>query len=264
MILAANDLLRFLDRVPALGVGGAIVLTLVGLVLWLFGGYIIRVATVIGGLVIGTLAGVLVSPWLGGADMWWVMALLGGVVGGLLAALLFRVWMALAMALILAVLVPAAVLVWRGAPLPPVPGVRTAVQEVRNVDNLDSPQARQTLAHLAEFGERETQAVAAWWEELGSAGQRTLKIALGIASLVGVLLGSLLPKVAAVVQSTLVGALLWVAGARGLLIIFFPVAMRDMRAGPRAWLVLLGLITLVGIFLQWSMRRRNADKSRGT
>ena len=88
----------------------------VGLVLWLFGGRLASKGVMLTGFVLGGLGA------MGAAALWtregpWLLGLgIGGAVAGvLLAWLLFRIWVALSAAVLLALVVPAATLVWDGA-----------------------------------------------------------------------------------------------------------------------------------------------------
>ncbi len=256
-MLAASDFVQWLDRAPALGIGVLAVLGLIGLVLWVFGGRLARPATIIGGVVLGALAG---AAGLGGSSLWWVIALAGALVGGLLAGLLYRVWMALAMALILALATAGAVLIWRGAPLPPLHGIQAVAQEVGSATTRPAPASR-TGTRLAKILERENQAVVQWWKDLKPAGQHRLVLWVAGAALAGAVVGFILPNLSTMIQSALVGGLLLLMAVRGLLVIAIPQAMDRVRAGPRVWLVLLGLITVVGLLIQWARRPRKADKS---
>ncbi|MEM1446406.1 MAG: hypothetical protein AAGF84_10145 [Planctomycetota bacterium] len=90
-----------------------------GLVLWLLGGRLARTGTVLAGFVVGGLAVTLVAVGLASESGVgpWVLALgVGGAIAGaLLEWLLFRLWMGVMGAMVLALAVPAAVIIWNPA-----------------------------------------------------------------------------------------------------------------------------------------------------
>lgn len=113
-----TTLQQALERVPD---GGPVLfgsLLAAGLALWLLGGRLAHLACGLMGLAVGTAAGSLLA---------WILALdgvvmlpilvLGAVLGAVLAVALFRAWVALCSAVVLAGVLPIAVLLWQqGAP----------------------------------------------------------------------------------------------------------------------------------------------------
>ncbi|MEM8783629.1 MAG: hypothetical protein AAGE65_12335 [Planctomycetota bacterium] len=101
---------------PAVWTGVLLGAMALGLVLWLLGGRLAKAGTVLAGLVVGGLAVTSLSIGLASASGVgaWVLALgVGGAIAGaLLAGLLFRLWMGVTAAGLLALAVPAAVLIW--------------------------------------------------------------------------------------------------------------------------------------------------------
>lgn len=79
-------------------------------------------------------------------------------------------------------------------------------------------------------------------------------------AIVGLLGGLLMPNIAAIFQSALVGALLMLAGAKGLLTIYGPQYAGFIPEQSRSFLLTLGLIMAVGFIVQWTVWYMNADK----
>lgn len=119
MELNAPEFQPVLDALPApaaLLLGAAVV---VGFVIWVLGRKLARPACAISGLVLGGLGGLVVAQKLASQGAMTLPLIIGGSIGGaLLAAFLFRVWMGLSGAVLLALLAPAASIVWQGTPLP--------------------------------------------------------------------------------------------------------------------------------------------------
>lgn len=98
---------------------GLLALAGVGLLLWCVGRKLVRPACAVCGLVLGGLGGWALGQALADQGAWVIPLVVGGgVAGGLLAVLLFRLWMALSGAALLALAIPAAVLIWQGTPPP--------------------------------------------------------------------------------------------------------------------------------------------------
>ncbi|MEX2213055.1 MAG: hypothetical protein WD768_02940 [Phycisphaeraceae bacterium] len=100
----------------------------------------------------------------------------------------------------------------------------------------------------------------AWWLELKSTGQRNVTITLAIAGLAGALLGFVLPYFSASIQTALVGAAILLSSVRGLLAQYAPDQTGWLPSEPRSLLITLGLITLTGVVIQWTLWRGAADK----
>ncbi len=101
---------------PAVWTGVLVGAMALGLVLWSLGGRLARAGTVTAGFVVGGLAVTSLSIGLAsasGVGPWVLLLGVGGAIAGaLLAWLLFRLWMGVMAAVLLALAVPAAVLVW--------------------------------------------------------------------------------------------------------------------------------------------------------
>lgn len=101
--------------------------------------------------------------------------------------------------------------------------------------------------------------VRLWWSELPTASRRVLQLGAAIGACCGVVLGLAAPLVAAAIQSALIGAVLVFTAARGLILSFAPGMAGVLPAEWRGVLLSIGLITLLGLLIQWALRRREAD-----
>ncbi|MFW6059492.1 MAG: hypothetical protein ACODAQ_04890 [Phycisphaeraceae bacterium] len=321
--LAESVLAVALLVVLALGVG-------LGLAVWLLGWKLARPACVVSGLVLGGLGGFTLGELLRSEGAFTIPLVIGAAIaGGLIAALLFRIWMALSGAALLALAIPAAVLIWQGTPsevdeleppaaeqstdrsrtaprvTPPRESI-TAPRDERgrsmNWDDISEAMRKRLEAEAARraSGDGEQRAVdadasedvadepaesaqlnaaldearqaarswysqtkaqlAAWWNDLDGAARRTLFTAAGVGALVGLVLGLIMPYTAAAVQSALVGGLLMLLAGRTLVERAAPDWTGYFPHTPRATLLCLGLITLLGVLLQWTFFHKRADK----
>ena len=101
--------------------------------------------------------------------------------------------------------------------------------------------------------------VRLWWTEMPTAQKRVLQIGALIGAGCGVVLGLAAPLVAAAIQSALIGGVLVFTAARGLIFSFAPGLAGVLPAEWRGVLLTIGLITLLGLLIQWALRRREAD-----
>lgn len=243
---------------------------ILGLVLWLMGRKLARPGVAIGGIVIGALIGAAL-PHEFGFGQWMVAGIVvGGLLCGIIAWALFRIWMGLACAVMLALVAPAAALIWQGeAPEMSQKSETVAVEAAPDegsdddVDKSSDPAAmRRALWQRAQtFYRQQRDEVVAVWEALSPAARTTVTIA-GVAGAVGgFLLGLILPYLAASLQSALVGAILIFFCGMSLAHVWAPDLMaRIPDYSVRLPLLVIGLIALHGVGIQWTLSRRRADK----
>lgn len=250
-----------------------VVALLAGLVLLLMGRRLIRTACAVGGLVLGGLLIGALTIHVLNAPQYVLFGLIGGaVVCCLLAWFLYRMWMGLSCAILLAMLSPMATIIIQGK----TEAVSTQIESLKqdnpyaeiekpnlaalNPDALDQETReelwRQLQALWGPIGDR----VSAMWEQLDTSGRTTVLIAAGVGALLGLLFGLIAPNGAAMLQSAAVGAMLILIGALGLAFIHLPDAMAKLNLSERIILVLLGLITLHGVGIQWTLFGRKVDK----
>lgn len=104
------------------------------------------------------------------------------------------------------------------------------------------------------------QAVCEWWKANTTDSQRNVAIGMGVGALLGLLLGGLMPKHTAAIQAALVGAVLLFIPGRELIIGWAPDASQWLPNSPRGGLMAVGLITLLGVLVQWTLYFRPDDK----
>ena len=107
--------------------------------------------------------------------------------------------------------------------------------------------------------DQQAEEVRLWWTEMPTAQKRVLQIGALVGAGCGVVLGLAAPLVAAAIQSALIGAVLVFTAARGLIFSFAPGMAGVLPAEWRGVLLTIGLITLLGLLIQWALRRRDAD-----
>ncbi len=111
-----------LEVAPTLGLVFTVLALGAGVVLWALGGKLARPACAVGGLVLlGLVAFEFVPRLTTNETAILVATIVAAIVGGVLAAMLFRLWMAISAAALMALLVPAAGIVWSGAVGGPLP-----------------------------------------------------------------------------------------------------------------------------------------------
>ena len=280
----------------------------VGLAVWLLGRKLARPMCAVSGVVLGGLGGLMLGEMLQEQGAFVIPLVIGaGIGGGLLATLLFRVWMGLSGAVLLALVVPAAVLIWQGTPLDaaatqPAEDTeqtddqaesqaekqREQARQQREAADADAPsgedadsedtgptakdlipaEARRQLSEkIGEAREvartwydQQKDRLGAWWDGLGGSGRMVLYVAAAVGAFVGLTLGLTVPYTAAAVQSALVGAILLLLPARELAHHYAGPVADWLPHTPRQTLVALGLITGLGVLVQWTLFHKQADK----
>lgn len=279
---------------PGVTAGALTACVVLGLVVWLAGGKLLKPAMVVGGLVLGLVIGGLLSPFIE-STVFFLFFLAGlGVVGACLAAMTFRIWMAVSAASLLALIVPGAILVWQGTPTNQVTGPADTSEQTTQVqqrfdaaaDQL-TPETRQLVqglidqqspaslasadAMLEEQGAIALDAIKGvifenmdqlrlWWEQNTTAQHRMLLWGMVGGALVGLLLGVIVPNHAAALQSAMVGAVLIFVPGRELVVGWAPDYAGWMPVSARGGLLALGLITALGFCLQWMLYLKTDDK----
>lgn len=261
-IEAVGQTLSMITLTIALGFGA-----LVGLMLWLFGHKLARPACVISGLVLGGLGGLVIGETLAEKGAMLLPLIIGGaIVGALLSALLFRIWMAVTGSVLLAVVALATAIAWAGTPQPTVPllddareieaSLGTIEQAITNTVKSPLESFREALHTKLEQGGLE---LRQWWKDLNSRTQSVLISTAAAAGLTGFFLGLIVPNIAASLQTALVGALLIFSCITELLTVHL-VQTTWLPHTPRSAILTMGLITIVGLLIQWTLFRKKTDK----
>lgn len=265
------DLQALMDSLSTpFGQGLLIAGVLIGVVLFLLGSRLARPACAISGLVIGGLGLAMASRFFG-MEQYIVFALfVGAIVFCLVAWVLFRLWMGISCAILLALLAPAIAIGLQGK----AESVRTDLEQFDSQSlqfNSEGMQFDQSLLDNEEAKAALWEQVNAvfepirelalnMWENLGGAGRTTVLVAALIGAVIGFLLGLITPYNSAMVQTAVIGAALIVACAAALLKIHAPDIAARIPESPGPILLILGLITLHGVAIQWTLFRKKVDK----
>lgn len=261
------------------------------LVLLLLGRRLSKPLCVFLGMTLGVMAGVVAaSQFSPHGEVWIVVAwaFAGLLVGGLMSWLLFRLWMGIVFALMMAVLLAwgttALARPWLHQTTDTVYESEDADEDVdddRDTEDRESVKewVKTTLeGDLSDLKERANEAtetmisdsiewlrtcrerVGRWWSALPPRG-RQLAMAAGLIGLLhGLVLGIWRPKLAASLQTAFAGAWMLVMADWSLVI---PGATREtILSYQGSWLgaVAVGLITVAGVVVQWTIRGRKTDK----
>ncbi|MEM1027184.1 MAG: hypothetical protein AAGJ38_03790 [Planctomycetota bacterium] len=242
-------------------------------------------------------AGEAVTPDSSSHGLWVLAIAIGGALAGvLLAWLLFRFWMGATAAVLLAAVVPIVAMIWTGNP-PPMSSIQGAqevtldamgagesdpeAQRLRDraleeLSEVEDPEALSTkekaalaadalfdrdqfYADLQSVWRQQVDEVKVWWQEMSPGARRFLMAGAGVGAVVGLLLGLILPGVAASLQTAMVGALLILFAGRTLMLKYVPGSEALLPGSWRGVLLTLGLITLLGVLIQWTLRKKKDD-----
>ncbi len=106
---------------------------------------------------------------------------------------------------------------------------------------------------------QQAEEIGLWWSDLPTPSRRVLQFGAAIGASCGIVLGLAAPLVAAAIQTALVGSILIFTAARGLILSFVPGMAGVLPGEWRGVLLTIGLITLLGLLIQWAMRRGASD-----
>lgn len=282
------------DALPALTLTARWLIVGIGIALWLAGGKLIKAAVMLGGLMLGMIVGGLSIAFVDSPVIAIGFMAGLGLLGVLGAWLMFRTWVAFSAGIMFAAVAPAAVMVWQGTPPQQLSQdtqqataqVQTRYDALSNQLATDTKLQIESLIRqgdpealtqadklLAEQGGKAIETVQAavfrnlediqnWWKQNATAEQRNIGLAMLIGAGVGLLFGFIAPTYAAAIQSAFVGAVLIMIPGRELFVGYVPAATEFVPTSARGTLVTIGLITLVGVILQWTLYLRRVDKSR--
>lgn len=258
--MPSQDLHTVLDGLPGVGVVALVIVLVVGLVLWLMGRRLVKPVCTITTGALGVAAGFVIAQAAGLPSLAIAAMVVGGVAGFVLGWWFFRLFMALSLAAVLAIALPVAALAVRGTEPP---AVETRQVRDQFVDLTKPPRAEgQPTIHgrLAGIYKQQSEEVRAWWDGLGKGGRRTAIVSSGLGTVVGFVVGLFLPLTAAAIQSSLLGGAAMLFSGWQLLRLYAPDTAGRIPHGPRLVALVLGLITILGVLLQWTLSRRKADK----
>ena len=108
--------------------------------------------------------------------------------------------------------------------------------------------------------DKASEQITSWWDARSDSEKMSIGIASAIGAIVGFLFGLIAPYWAASLESALAGGILMLLPGINLVKAYLPSYEGYVPGSPRAILVFLGLITVIGILIQWTIFRRSADK----
>lgn len=253
LLLALNDTLSWAIALPL------IFILVAGLIIWLLGSRLLKFGVTMGGITIGAILGSLLCQLLMDGEYAVIFIPAGAIVGFALSFWVFRLWVGISLALMLGLFAPMAHMAYQGIEAPVPVSDKQLVQD----DKADSffelaASARDTLNQWMKASRDRTQQ---WWKKLDDTSRNSVLSVAGIALLAGLGIGSLMPNNAARVESAVVGSLLILLAADQLLSTFIPDSVFYLPRSSRAYLITLGVLTLIGLFLQWTVFKRKADSN---
>lgn len=139
---------------------------------------------------------------------------------------------------------------------PPADGKPSSVDQAREAAGV----VMNWLKPLFGLAHDQGDALRYWWNERSVGKQRVLGVTAVAGLFVGLFAGLFLPNVAAALASSLLGALLALTGVKVLVLAFLPSQSHYLPNSPSMTLVTLGLITVMGVLLQWIIWGRPDDK----
>lgn len=104
--------------------------------------------------------------------------------------------------------------------------------------------------------------VRAWWEGLDEAVRASLQVTALIGGIIGLAGGLLLPLHMASLETALVGSVLMLVPGRAVAMEAVPRIASYLPQSPRGLVVAVGLLTLLGYLVQWSLWRKRGGAKR--
>src|SRR5690606_25049217 len=97
------------------------------------------------------------------------------------------------------------------------------------------------------------------WKDLSDDARKSLMGAAILGSLTGFFIGLIFPRLGAATGSSLLGTLFMAGGCITILTYYNPAILSRLDNQTALCLMALGLITLMGIGIQWTLERRRTD-----
>ena len=115
------------------------------------------------------------------------------------------------------------------------------------------------IQQLADLARAPWEKLQNHWAQLPDDQRTSMLGAAGIGALVGFLMGLLLPRLGASAGSALLGTLFMAGGSMVILSRSNPELLEKLDSKTPECLMALGLITLAGVGIQWTLQRRKTD-----
>lgn len=220
------------------------VLAVVGVALWFLGRSLARPLGAVAGLLAGAAAAMLLAT-----DRFGPIAIIvASSVGCLVSWLLFRLWIGVLTAMLAATLVAGGFLLWPG----------TAGSTLENSEPLIEELADHTRPTATDIADALTATVRDRWDHTDSSHRTTALVAMAGGALIGLLGGLAAPYWAASVACAGLGTVM----ASTSIVAWGRMAQwpwPQILAPPLHTAASLGLITLLGVMLQWIIFRSRSD-----
>lgn len=295
------DFTQTLQELPASGLIPIVLIVVLGIFLWAAGKRILRGGFAALGLIIGGMLGWLVGDMLNLGAGAWIAAVVGALVLACIAALAFRFAIAAVMAVILGIAAPLCALTvaevqaaragrslhdgevhnlatdkivewWEK------PGVADAREQISDQiksmsDALSSTaesaktapvlpeEAKVHIEEIRRFSQRMIDAIEEKWSQTPESLRPTLIVSAVCGGILGLILGAIASSLSAVVITALGGSLLWLSGLQ---ILALRLSVPDgpwMPATGTSWLIVWLITSAIGFGIQWTFRKRRADKA---
>jgi hypothetical protein len=122
-----------------------------------------------------------------------------------------------------------------------------------------APSASSVMAVLRSLVQGPWEKLSVVWQELSDDARKSMLGAALLGGLSGFFLGLIFPKLGAAAGSSLLGTLFMAAGCITILTYYNPSILTHLDNQTSLCLMALGLITLMGIGIQWTLERRRTD-----
>lgn len=116
------------------------------------------------------------------------------------------------------------------------------------------------LDQLRQFVSRMAEVIQQRWDSTPQTLRPTLTLAMVAGAIFGLIVGGLLPTFSGAVITALGGSLLWLCGLQILAVRFGMAEQLWLPSSGTGWLAVWLITSMVGIVIQWTFRKRPADK----
>ncbi len=287
-----NDLSQTFHSMPDTSLIAVSALVIVGLLLWAAGKKLLRFGFAILGIIVGGAIGWIIGESLHLGIWTWATTIVGAVVLACIMAIAYRLAIAGAMAMIFAVASPMGVISfaeWQarseGKTLQDIEAPNSTLIKPETQEKIDEAaksaatavneqldraktalseslggKADEQIAELSAFTARIRDAVRQKWDSTPEALRPTLTVSMIAGAVFGLILGGVAPTLSAVAITALGGSLLWLCGLQ-IIAVRYGIAERIwIPTTGTSWLTLWLITSFVGVVIQWTFRKRAADK----
>lgn len=281
-----NNLQQTIQEAPWTGLIPVGLVVLVGLLLWAAGRRVLPACLAMLGLLLGGAIGWVIGESINVGIPPWAVAAFGAVALALFAALAYRLAVIAALAIIFGLAAPLSVLVVHDVRSGNASSVKESSQglmgQIRDtfarheeaqdeaseaLEEIDeniqkqlglSEQGQEHLGELRTMAQRLIDGGKELWSKTPGDLQPTLAASAVLGVFLGIIVGLLVPSIAATAITSMGGSALWLSGAHLLAVRFGMADAGWMPATSARWLLVWLITSLLGIGLQWIFRTRKA------